>query len=122
MRFLIVFLLLSNVCSAEEFKSNKPVDAGMLYEEIEAGTGLNLEGQNQIGYISTSKDKIEIKLRDRKLTQDEKNKIDLIIRNHDMEKIKQLREAGRKERKEQIKIKLNFTEEDLQNLKEVLKD
>lgn len=122
MRFLIIFLLLSGICLAEEFQVNKNIDAGGLVEEIELSTGLTLRGQNQIGYMNTSLNKIEIKLKDRELTQDEKDKIKLAINSHDSEKIKQMQKAERKQKEEAVKQKLGLSDKDFQNLKDALED
>ena len=119
MKFLIMFFLLTMSCFAEGFTKDN-FDAGELVKEIQAAAGLDLEGKDQIGYMDTNDNKIEVKLKNRELTQIEKDKITSIINAHDKKAIEIARENKALQIKTEIRTKLNLTEQDIENLKDVL--
>ena len=119
MKFLIIFFLLTTFCFAEEFTKDS-FDAGELVKEIELATGLDLEGADQTGYMNTSKDKIEIKLKNGELTTVEKEKIISVINAHDKNAIEIAKKNSAIQIKSEIKAKLNLTDQDIEKLKDVL--
>jgi len=122
MKLLVIFLLLTGICYAEEFKAEKKCNPEELVEGIEGATGLDLEGKDQIGYVNTAEGRIEIKLKDRELTQIEKDKINEVIKNHNVTQIEKNKKLSKKQKEEMVKQKFNLTDEDFQNLKNALKD
>ena len=130
MKYLVLVLALSLIpfCYAEEFKSDNPIDADGLCKEIQVATGLSLQGLNQEGSMSTrqlefsdntSERLITIKLKDRDLTDEEKDKIGTTIKNHSIEKVEQDKE---KAKQDEIKLKEHAEELERDNFKKELKD
>lgn len=120
MKIILLLLLLSGICYAEDFKIKKEIDAGELVKEVEQSTGLILEGKNQIGHISTEDKLVKVKLNDRELTTEEKEKINNVISSHKV-KTEEQKKNEKKIKEEKLKTKFGWTDDDLNALKEIFK-
>ena len=123
MKYLIMLLTLCflPLCYAEEFTIDKKINTDSLMQEIQTTTGLDLEGQDQIGYMNTSNNKIEIKLNSRELTPDEKAKIEIAIKKHNpkTEEQKKIEEKAKKDKAKQELKNLGISDE---TIKTILKE
>ena len=113
--FLILsFLLLSTICYAKTYTFEKQCNPQQLFDEIVAGE-IDLEGQDQIGYINTYDDgkKIEIVIKDG--VEIDEAKLNQIIENHKPKSKEEIKQERQKRIKE-LEGKLGITREELKEL------
>lgn len=120
MRILLIlsFVLINCLSYADEFEISKDIDANIV-KIIQQATGLNLEGKNQSGYLTISDGKIEVKLYDRELTQEEKQKIEDIISNYKPETDEE-KKVRKQAKIDKVRIRLGLSESEWIDLKEAL--
>ena len=120
---LLVLFFIPTLLLAEEYIYYKNVNSEILLSEFQQA-GIDLEGQDQIGYIERSGDKVKIIITDDGLNIKESD-IEAIVNNHQYKTDNELKieKQNKKKQKEQkIKQKLNLSDQEFQDLREALKE